>query len=442
MSGVAGRGDEERCLYLVKDSNDLVSRCKCKRALISFPGQMDCPWCGCGWLFTCLKCRKAFTFARAEFLDRSLESIAREDIQQSGQEPTEEFVENWLAEMRPVFEGLEEGERYVYFDGYFLPSETGSIEIDGIHSEHRFDEVPQVAAIKDSSVLEEILANPHYWKEREVSEDEPFSPDAPPGDHESIHLFDPSDPEMERARERARETFKYLLRELSWEQRRIVPALDFAAVKLPFPNDNPTESQPPVEHMWVGDVECDGDLIVGTLLNSPQWITEASQGDVVEAELEELSDWMFAVDGQVYGGFTVNLIRSSMSLEERREHDEAWGLDFGDPEDISLVPTSLDEGKSDRAAAEARALADHPMSLNMVDTLRQMLTDSPEMALERDGDGWMMLHHEALAGNRNIVRVLLEFGADPEARTPNGYTARELADRIGWSEVVRLLPEG
>jgi hypothetical protein len=41
-------------------------------------------------------------------------------------------------------------------------------------------------------------------------------------------MFDDSDPEMQRAYESARATFRFFWRELAWERRRIVPALDLA----------------------------------------------------------------------------------------------------------------------------------------------------------------------------------------------------------------------
>jgi len=44
----------------------------------------------------------------------------------------------------------------------------------------------------------------------------------------AVFLFDNSDPEMQRAYEQARATFKYFWRELAWERRRVVPALDLA----------------------------------------------------------------------------------------------------------------------------------------------------------------------------------------------------------------------
>jgi hypothetical protein len=49
-----------------------------------------------------------------------------------------------------------------------------------------------------------------------------------------VFTFDDTDPEMQAAYEKARATFRYFWREVAWEQRRIVPGLDLAAVKAPF----------------------------------------------------------------------------------------------------------------------------------------------------------------------------------------------------------------
>lgn len=52
-------GDQSmtKTIYLIKDNDDLCSHCACETAYITFPPQMDCPWCGCGWLFSCTACR-------------------------------------------------------------------------------------------------------------------------------------------------------------------------------------------------------------------------------------------------------------------------------------------------------------------------------------------------------------------------------------------------
>lgn len=49
-----------------------------------------------------------------------------------------------------------------------------------------------------------------------------------------IYYVEQADEPVNRAGERARKTFKYFWRELFWERRRIISALDFAMVKVPF----------------------------------------------------------------------------------------------------------------------------------------------------------------------------------------------------------------
>ena len=64
-------------------------------------------------------------------------------------------------------------------------------------------------------------------------------------------------PEMIAAFEKAQKTFKYFWREISWEERRIVPALDFACVKVVFSQEMGRNTEPIVEHMWINDISFD-----------------------------------------------------------------------------------------------------------------------------------------------------------------------------------------
>jgi uncharacterized protein YegJ (DUF2314 family) len=65
-----------------------------------------------------------------------------------------------------------------------------------------------------------------------------------------IYYF--AEAETAAAAERARASFKYFWRELSWERRRIVPGFDNACVKVAFADRGA------VEHMWICDVDFDG----------------------------------------------------------------------------------------------------------------------------------------------------------------------------------------
>ncbi len=259
-----------------------------------------------------------------------------------------------------------------------------------------------------------------------------------------VFFFDSRDPEMQRAFENARATFRYFWREVAWERRRIVPALDLAAVKAPFsdgPQATVTEGAPEVEHMWLSDVDFDGRLVSGTLLNAPNWLKTVKEGDAVRIPLGEISDWMYAISSEVFGAYTVNLLRSRMGRRERQEHDSAWGLNFGDPANIRVAPepnqgggllkTWFGKGKVDTQ--------EHPMSENMAVSLKEEIAKDPSMVSARDDRGWTFLHQEALAGSTATVKVLLEAGADPNALTDHGMTAIQLARSLGWDRVVALL---
>ena len=96
-----------------------------------------------------------------------------------------------------------------------------------------------------------------------------------------VVLSDYEDSEMQAACRKARDTFRIFWREVAWERRRIVPALDTAVVKAPFSDGaarKKSKDTPDVEHMWMSDVDFDGEDVTGTLMNTPNWIKSVKQG--------------------------------------------------------------------------------------------------------------------------------------------------------------------
>ena len=252
-----------------------------------------------------------------------------------------------------------------------------------------------------------------------------------------VFMFDNSDPEMLEAYEQARATFKYFWREIAWERRRIVKGLDVACVKAPFSDgegDQRADGNPNVEEMWLGEIDFDGRSVSGVLLNSPNWLTTVKQGDSARMHLADITDWMYAIGGEAYGAYTVNLMRSRMDKRQRKEHDTAWGMNFGDPKSIRIVPEK--KGWFGKRAGE---LEEHPMSENMAPSFKEELVADPCLAHSKDEKGWTFLHHQALAGSTATVRVLLECGADLNARTNHGMTPLQLAKSLGWDKVIKLL---
>jgi uncharacterized protein len=263
---------------------------------------------------------------------------------------------------------------------------------------------------------------------------------------ESRVFLSENDEEMQGASQKARATFRYFWREVAWERRRIVPALNLACVKAPFSDGegaSPRENRPEVEHMWLDDVDFDGRFVTGTLLNSPTWLKTVKEGDSASLRLDEISDWMYVISGEVYGAYTVNLMRSRMEPRERKEHDAAWGLNFGNPETIRVVPDSKRSAgflKSLFSKPETRTqIQEHPMSEAMAPSLKDQLAKDPSMLRAKDDRGWTLLHHQALAGSTATVKVLLEAGADPRAVTDHGMTPMDLANALDWQSVVALL---
>ncbi|WP_254510518.1 ankyrin repeat domain-containing protein [Anatilimnocola floriformis] len=79
------------------------------------------------------------------------------------------------------------------------------------------------------------------------------------------------------------------------------------------------------------------------------------------------------------------------------------------------------------------------MSVNMAPGLRKELASKPDMLHWRDDRGWGLLHIHALAGNADIVQVLLDAGVDPNLKTKHGATPLQLAHVLGWEKVVAQL---
>ncbi|MBN9120936.1 MAG: DUF2314 domain-containing protein [Planctomycetes bacterium] len=256
-------------------------------------------------------------------------------------------------------------------------------------------------------------------------------------------MADNSDPEMQRAYENARATFRYFWREVAWDRRRFIPALSLACVKAPFSDGKQGKSAdraPKAEHMWLSEIDFDGEFVSGVLMNSPNWVKTVKKGDSVRLPPDEISDWMYAISGVVYGAYTVNLLRARMGEREREEHDGMWGLNFRDPTEIRLVPGPREGASLKSKFGDEPADADeHPMSENMAASLEEHITKNPSLVTATSDRGWTLLHQEALAGSAATVKVLLEAGADRDIRTHNGKTPLQLAQSLGWEKVVALL---
>lgn len=247
---------------------------------------------------------------------------------------------------------------------------------------------------------------------------------------QKIFFHSSDDPEMLAAYKKAQTTFRYLWRELYWEYRRIIPALEIGCVKVAFSQKTDEPDNPIIEHMWMNQIDFDGNLIHGIVINEPNQLTNIKNGDKVAIPISQVSDWLFAIAGKTYGGFTIHLMRSYMSEEERQAHDTVWGLDFGDFNNI-LVAYKQEENPNN--------LIEHPMAINSKQQIIDFLDKNPNEIRDVNEKGKSLLHDEAIAGNRTIVEILLEKGADKSGKTKAGKTALDFAKSMGWEHLYEIL---
>jgi uncharacterized protein YegJ (DUF2314 family) len=231
---------------------------------------------------------------------------------------------------------------------------------------------------------------------------------------------------------RALATFRFFWRELEFD-RRGAPSLDLVCVKVLFRDAAENENGYVEGYVWIEDIHFDGEVIEGTLIGSYDWGRSLKHGDGLRVPMAHISDWMYVLYEQVIGGHTINLRRSSMDPKEREAHDQQWGLDFGDPNRILLVPEECADNPCDPADGP------HPGYVANAGGFAEFLKADPQRVNERNEVGCTSLHSQALAGATSWVEVLLAAGADPNAKNDDGRTPVELAEFIGWPEIVAIL---
>lgn len=87
-------------------------------------------------------------------------------------------------------------------------------------------------------------------------------------------------------------------------------------IKKPFGTHTGSE-----EHLWIGDVKFDGTNFHGRLDNQPTELLTWKKGDAVTVLTNELSDWLYHEDGLIVGGFTLRVMRQSVTGKEAQDFD-------------------------------------------------------------------------------------------------------------------------
>lgn len=163
----------KKTLWLVADDPGGSWWCKCREGIVDAPWHSKdvFPSDGNGWLWICANCSRAFMFARATYIRDTLDDLAKRQtpriqrhIFSDGSVHTLTLLatpEDWLAIARPLAQQLEEGERYVFFDGHILPAKSGPVKFTGIIRSHDLPELPHLS----DELLQKTIGDPDYWRE-------------------------------------------------------------------------------------------------------------------------------------------------------------------------------------------------------------------------------------------------------------------------------------
>lgn len=159
--------------------------CKCDRG-VSTPigdGQFDCPWCGCGWLFSCVQCRKAFTYARVVEVDTEPTALATLNVERFFHVSADKFdaghrkaVEQQASAIAKASSTLILGTECVVLDGKLFKLKHGdaafstiSLTFTGMYARHRLTDLPQQTFRKDQKGLIDFLGDRDYWLDRKIN---------------------------------------------------------------------------------------------------------------------------------------------------------------------------------------------------------------------------------------------------------------------------------
>lgn len=159
--------------FLFKANDDVLSFCQCENEPAMSSGQLDCPWCGCGWMIACSRCTKSFVFAEVRATHIPLMELGRREVAARGLTTvTEPEIAEWAQGMARMLDKFEVGDIVVYLDGWYWRVDSTDLAFDGDYASHRLDRLPHAEALEDPARLRAILGDQQYWLDRELPDRE------------------------------------------------------------------------------------------------------------------------------------------------------------------------------------------------------------------------------------------------------------------------------
>lgn len=162
----------------------------------------------------------------------------------------------------------------------------------------------------------------------------------------------------------------------------------------------------------------------GLVFNATEFLRAVQQGD------------RGLVDLFVRGGINVNV---------RGDYDNSTALQIALNKNFSIIAMILLKAGADVNAPDTTGftpllMAAGKTSQGYQEVAEQMVKKGADVNA-RDPLGWTPLLLAISVGNIDLVKLLLEKGADARIRTRKGESARDLAKKYGHEEIMALFPE-
>ena len=126
---------------------------------------------------------------------------------------------------------------------------------------------------------------------------------------DNLYSTDKGDKLMNQAMEIARKRFSKF--DSAFESGKYDKDKFSIKVKFPYSNGN--------EYIWLTDISRVGGHYWGVVSETPREAKQVKLGDRPEINDNDVVDWLYGKDSILHGGFTLRLIYSRMSKEERDE---------------------------------------------------------------------------------------------------------------------------
>ena len=80
------------------------------------------------------------------------------------------------------------------------------------------------------------------------------------------------------------------------------------------------------EHIWLADVKFVGNRFVGVVDNRPANIPGLKVGAKASVNPDEISDWSYVDNGRLVGGYTIRVLYSELTPQERADFEKQAGF--------------------------------------------------------------------------------------------------------------------